>query len=147
MPYTIGVDRSKGQVVPSEGSTQATEARWAHLRDLFHRGCRRFGRDWLLSAFVDDQIRLVFGDEHLLPEDLQAERGQSLLSKELEQARLDGLTREVDKNMVVTAWVMKLPGVTDSFKRFEKLFLQPGKHGIPTAVTNVPGANALIKSN
>ena len=96
---------------------------------------------------MDDQIRLVFGDEHLLPEDLQAERGQSLLSKELEQARLDGLTREVDKNMVVTAWVMKLPGVTDSFKRFEKLFLQPGKHGIPTAVTNVLGANALIKSN
>ena len=35
LPYTVGTDRSKGQVVPSEGSTQATEAKWAHLRAFF----------------------------------------------------------------------------------------------------------------
>jgi hypothetical protein len=112
-------------VVPSEGSTQATEAKWAHLRALFHRGSRRFGREWLLAAFTDDQMRLVYGDEYLLPEDIKADRGQSLLSRELAQAGRQELTREVDKNTVLSAWVMKLPGITEDFARFEKLFLQP----------------------
>ena len=129
LPYTIGTDRSKGQVVPSEGSTQATEARWAHLRRLYHRSERRGGRPWLLEAFVDDQVHLVYGDEYLLPEDLRAERGQSLVSKELREVELQGRTRDVDLNTRIAKWVLELPKAAENWRRFEKLFLQPEQCG------------------
>ena len=71
----------------------------------------------------------MYGDEHLLPEDLKAERGQSLLSKELKEAELKGLTRDVDMNTLLSSWVMELLGVKEDWGRFEKLFLDPQQCG------------------
>ena len=47
------------------------------------------------------------------------QNGQSLVSRELRRQGGKDL-REVDKNTLLSAWVMKLPGVTEDFARFEK---------------------------
>ena len=90
LPYTIGTDTAKGQVVPSECNTQFTESWWAHLRALHHRGNRGGGRvdaalkgrAFPLEAVADDQCHLVYRPELSgLHADLNTQHGQSVLSR------------------------------------------------------------------
>lgn len=131
LPYTIGLDRSKGQVVPSECSTQFQESRWAHLRALHHRGNRGGGvttdgikgRAFLLTAVADDQCHLIYVPEYGLHDDRHTTPDQSVLTKVERRAERDGDTVSFHLNMMIPQWVLEQDGWEEDWKRFQKLFL------------------------
>ena len=97
--YTIGTNRSRGQVVPSECSTQFQEARWAHMRSLHHRGNRgggvlddpsMKGHAFCLECVANDQCHLVFVPEYGLHADNHAQHGQSGVTKAEKRAEDEG---------------------------------------------------------
>ena len=154
LPYTIGTDTAKGQVVPSECNTQFTESRWAHLRALHHRGNRGGGRvdaalkgrAFPLEAVADDQCHLVYRPELSgLHADLNTQHGQSVLSRAERRAEQEGSVPTYQLNTHIPKWVLDKPGVRDDWKRFERLFLTP--HDFRAGedyVLDAPGVGGLV---
>eukprot|EP01043_Picozoa_sp_COSAG02_P030344 COSAG02_NODE_1932_length_10324_cov_92.894963_7_plen_690_part_00 len=128
LPYTIGHDRSKGQVIPSECSTQFQESRWAHLRALMLRSNRgggviedgRKGSAWLLDVIADDQAHLIYCPEYGLHGDNSTARGESLMTRLERQAEE---TTCFNLNTHIPQWVFQQDGVDTDWERFQKLFL------------------------
>ena len=155
MPYTIGLDRDNGQVVPSECSTQFQEARWAHLRALHHRGNRGGGevaealkgQAFPLNAIADDQCHLCYRPEFGLHKDLHTQHGHSGVSQAERRAEEAGHVAAFNLNAHIPKWVIDLPGVRAHWNEYEKLFLtdfESGEqyHVDPAAVGGVVGCTA-----
>ena len=130
--YTIGTNRSRGQVVPSECSTQFQEARWAHMRSLHHRGNRgggvlddpsMKGHAFCLECVANDQCHLVFVPEYGLHADNHAQHGQSGVTKAEKRAEDEGRIAAFNLNSHIPAWVIEQPGVKEDWEKFEARFL------------------------
>ena len=119
--------------MPSECGTQFQEARWAHLRALFHRGNRGGGvqaagdkgKPFLLSSIADDQAHLVYILEFGVHSDLHTQHGQSHVTGAETKAAAASGEASFNQNTHIPEWVMKQAGVQDDWTHFERLFLTP----------------------
>ena len=115
----------------------AQEARWAHLRALFHRGNRgggvqaddAKGKPFLLNAVADDQAYLVYIPEFGLYADLHAQHGQSLMTATEKQAAERAGTANFNLNTMIPEWVMEQSGVKEDWTHFQRLFLSHADTG------------------